>query len=122
MRKARKFLATIRKPSTGESVFVVAVNWGDNVIPFDENIELVSLEYYEKLKQHLAERDALILELEKVREFYGDRANYTDLFDYKGMHNFERIGNNPLQDQGDKARTPLKNQKLLDEIKEGKNG
>jgi hypothetical protein len=51
MSKARKFLATIRTPSTGGNVFVVAVNWGDNVIPFDENIELISLEYYEKLEQ-----------------------------------------------------------------------
>lgn len=51
----------------------------------------------DKLKQQLAERDALILELEKVREFYAHPVL---------GHKINEL-----------ARTPLKNQKLLDEIK-----
>jgi hypothetical protein len=50
-----------------------------------------------KLKQQLSERDALILELEKVREFYAHPVL---------GHKINEL-----------ARTPLKNQKLLDEIK-----
>lgn len=55
------------------------------------------------LKQQLAERDALILELSDKVDFYANTSN-----EFK-----ERYG-----DIGGKlARTPLKNQKILDEIK-----
>ncbi len=55
------------------------------------------------LKQQLAVRDELILELEKVREFYADGYNWENV--------------NTINDDKWTARTPLKNQKLLDEIK-----
>ena len=66
-----------------------------------------SKEYFgNRFKQQLAERDALILELEKVREFYANGYNW--------------VGPYEINDEKWIARTPLKNQKLLDEIKEGK--
>jgi cell division protein FtsI/penicillin-binding protein 2 len=77
-----------------------------------------------ELKQQLAERDELILELEKVREFYGDKSNWH----YCNQENISFIVSIDEQDEvrdkyryalgGKLARTPLKNQALLDEIKE----
>lgn len=69
-----------------------------------------------KLKQQLAERDALILELEKVREFYAMTSNWDEFCSIRECDReyvvkwHEDIG-------GKLARTPLKNQALLDEIK-----
>jgi hypothetical protein len=60
-------------------------------------------EKYEKLTQQLAERDELIIELEKVREFYADGYNWEN--------------EHTINDDKWTARTPLKNQRLLDEIK-----
>ena len=83
------------------------------------------------LKQQLAERDELILELGKVREFYADTnkwygvysdnvgegsmlcADFDCDFMYSDQYYAQFIG-------GKLARTPLKNQALLDEIKEGR--
>lgn len=68
-------------------------------------------EEIELLKQQLAERDELIIELEKVREFYLSYDNW-ERFD----PDFDYQSNIDL-DGGKLARTPLKNQALLDEIK-----
>ena len=77
-----------------------------------------------KLKQQLAERDELILELEKIREFYADFNNYNFTFSQFGVSKYERISTIDMGNidesnisGGKLARTPLKNQALLDEIK-----
>jgi hypothetical protein len=80
-------------------------------------------EEIEKLKQQLAERDELIIELSDKVDFYGDKSNW--MYDNgDGVNNnsainkdmdcsrFKHIGRG-----GKLARTPLKNQRLLDEIK-----
>ena len=76
----------------------------------------------EKLKQQLAERDELILELDEVREFYADNEIY--VIGSKVIHTIEHDGDvheteliEAMCDSGKLARTPLKNQALLDEIK-----
>jgi hypothetical protein len=80
-----------------------------------------------KLKQQLAERDALILELEKIREFYSCDANYQSVHvgygDKSQLKHYDMIDiseDDLVRNIGGKlARTPLKNQGLLDDIKEG---
>jgi hypothetical protein len=85
-----------------------------------------SKEYFDnRFKQQLAERDALILELEKVRGFYSDDSNYQSVqvgygdksqLKYYDMIDISR--DDLVRNIGGKlARTPLKNQKLLNEIK-----
>lgn len=83
------------------------------------------------LKQKLAERDELILELEKVRSFYGnwkswDTTSHAYHEQYNGSIKADDSLVHYIENDGDKfsgyfggklARTPLKNQKLLDEIK-----
>ena len=78
-------------------------------------------EEIELLKQQLAERDELILELERVREFYCKIDNwFHDSIDHDDLEEIgaTKLGVDIIMKKGGKlARTPLKNQKLLDEIK-----
>lgn len=85
----------------------------------------------DKLKQQLAERDELILELSNKVNFYGnwkswdttshayhDRYNGSIKADDSLVHYIENDGDKFSGYFGGKlARTPLKNQTLLDEIK-----
>jgi hypothetical protein len=75
----------------------------------------------EKLTQQLADRDALILELEKMRDFYCKIDNwFHDSIDHDDLEEIgaTKLGVDIIMKKGGKlARTPLKNQKLLDEIK-----
>lgn len=81
----------------------------------------------EQLNQRLVERDELILELEKVREFYADWKSWdTTSHAYHEQYNGSIKSDDSLVHDklngyfgGKLARTPLKNQKLLDEIKRG---
>ena len=97
------------------------------IIESSEN-DLLKMEISD-LEQQLAERDALILELEKIREFYADLRNWwkDSLPDYGYVskmlitmadadeENFHTVRETTIG--GKLARTPLKNQALLDEIK-----
>ena len=66
------------------------------------------------LKQQLAERDELIIELSDKVDFYGDRSNWVhDII----LADEDCEGKGEIMKGGKLARTPLKNQKLLDEIK-----
>jgi hypothetical protein len=81
-----------------------------------------------KLKQQLAERDELIIELDKVREFYSCDANYQSVHvgygDKSQLKHYDMIDiseDDLVRNIGGKlARTPLKNQALLDEIRRSK--
>jgi polyribonucleotide nucleotidyltransferase len=76
----------------------------------------------EELKQQIKERDELILEMASKVEFYADSENW---FEEKNRNNLYTVikddasddFNDSLRFGGKLARTPLKNQKLLDEIK-----
>jgi hypothetical protein len=95
---------------------------------FDNYDSMMLLESkIEELQQQIKERDELILELEKVREFYGDRDNWkfqsysSDckdvIFRDTDCKSIDGKGEFACSSGGKLARTPLKNQKLLDEIK-----
>jgi hypothetical protein len=74
-------------------------------------------EEIDQLKQQLAERDELILELSDRVDFYGDRSNWVhDII----LADEDCEGKGEIMIGGKLARTPLKNQALLDEVKRSK--
>jgi hypothetical protein len=90
-------------------------------VSYKNNPYRYDYEEIELLKQQLAERDELILELERVREFYCKIDNwFHDSIDHDDLEEIgaTKLGVDIIMKKGGKlARTPLKNQKLLDEIK-----
>jgi hypothetical protein len=76
------------------------------------------------MTKQLAERDELILELSDKVDFYADTNNWYILYDGRPLSddnycifNDDSFVMGSGESGGKLARTPLKNQKLLDEIK-----
>jgi hypothetical protein len=77
-----------------------------------------------KLEQQLAERDELIIELSKIKDKYACPDMYDFTTSHHGIVKYQRICwedmgriENGAICGGKLARAPLKNQRLLDEIK-----
>jgi len=96
-----------------------AVNDNDTCSLF----ELSSHHLVNQLKQQLAERDELIIELSDKVDFYGETSNWCHTVDSSigSFHATIEGGDcekfKSILTGGKLARTPLKNQTLLDEIK-----
>ena len=116
----------------GESSMCLGLRCSEHDKFVDDNdtcslFELSSHHLVNQLKQQLAERDALILELEKVREFYANPNCWHDNSETKYINRncisqdseiaLVELTQRHVTIGGKLARTPLKNQKLLDEIK-----
>jgi hypothetical protein len=90
----------------------------------DKMINITNEILIDQLTQQLAERDALILELSKIKDKYACPDMYDFTTSHHGIVKYQKICwedmgriENGAICGGKLARTPLKNQKLLDKIK-----